>query len=52
MYDDAKDDDDLEEIWEDINAEDSGDAELMEMKHAIGNLEKKINAATEKLNQT
>lgn len=28
MYDDAKNDDDLEEITEDINAEDSGDLEL------------------------
>jgi hypothetical protein len=52
MYDESKDEDDLEDIFEDPNAEDLGDLELQEMKNQIGNIEKKINQANEKLGLT
>lgn len=53
MYDESKDEDDLEEIiFEDPHAEDLGDLELQDMKSQIGNLEKKINVANEKLGLT
>lgn len=52
MYDESKDEDDLEDIFEEPNAEDLGDLELQEMKSHIGNLEKKINAVNEKLGLT
>lgn len=52
MYDESKDEDDLEDIFEEPNAEDLGDLELQEMKSHIGNLEKKINAVNEKLGMT
>lgn len=52
MYENAKDDDDLEEIAEDINEEDSGDLELQEMKNQIGKIDQKINYCNERLGLT
>ena len=39
MYDEANDDDELEEITEDIHAEDYGDEDIQQIKNELCNLD-------------
>ena len=53
MYDEAnEDDEELEEITEDFEAEEYGDEDLNQMKNKIGNLDSQIRERTQALGET